>query len=457
MAGRKRDKEDRIMTLGLDQIDHRERIIVVGAPDVLVAQIRRRYAAHEVVSRQNPLAGIAELASGRVSAVVVQIAPLERRAGRIVSGFRAGLRNGTRLVLCCEPAAEPVVRGAMDAGADDYLIYPPSDRELDECLGLSGPAPAGSTIPDSAAGASFEELRSLTAVFRAHSGPVSGLAERAACFLRETLRNSGIRIECGALRGLAGDRVRDPVWVETFDRADGLAGRILIGPRPKIPFDHADVEKVRIYAGIIGALFDAAEMRREWQRLAMTDDLSGLKNRRYLLQVLGHLLARAETERFRITVLIFDIDNFKHYNDEFGHAVGDELIRETGRLFSRCCRSHDIVTRLGGDEFAVVFWDADGPREPGSKHPSDALGVLARFQRELRAHAWHTLGPVAKGRLTISGGLATFPWDARNPDELLRRADEALLMAKRGGKNRIFLVGQERDDAAGNSEPDLIS
>jgi two-component system cell cycle response regulator len=138
-----------------------------------------------------------------------------------------------------------------------------------------------------------------------------------------------------------------------------------------------------------------------------------------------------------------------HTTTTYGHTAGDEIIRQVGALFKAHCREHDVVTRYGGDEFCVVFWDADSPRVAGSTHPSDALKVLSRFQEALRGHrctaidADHGIDADAGGSLTISGGLASFPWDASTTDDLIDRADQALLQAKRAGKNRVFVFGED--------------
>ena len=183
--------------------------------------------------------------------------------------------------------------------------------------------------------------------------------------------------------------------------------------------------------------------------LVMQDDLTDLKNRRYLKQFLPAILRKAESARCQVTLLLFDIDNFKHYNDTYGHSVGDTVLRQAAKLMRRCCRDQDVVVRLGGDEFAVVFWDISDGQGGGSdrrgssqNHPRQSVFMAERFRSEMSHTPFDKLGPQGKGSLTISGGLATFPTDAQDAQELFEKADQAMLKAKRSGKNRIHLVGQ---------------
>ncbi|MHC4289590.1 MAG: GGDEF domain-containing protein [Planctomycetota bacterium] len=215
--------------------------------------------------------------------------------------------------------------------------------------------------------------------------------------------------------------------------------KTLISERPASPLVFADDQ-------------DKDQRIRELGALVMRDDLTGLKNRRYLRQFLPAILEKARLCQFEVTLLLFDIDNFKHYNDAYGHTVGDAVLRQTAKLISRCCRDQDVVARLGGDEFAVIFWDIPDAQPPvggpsdrrGSSqtHPRQTVFMAERFCAEMSAATFDRIGSQGQGNLTISGGLATFPADASNAKELFEKADQAMLQAKRDGKNRIHLVGQ---------------
>jgi len=162
------------------------------------------------------------------------------------------------------------------------------------------------------------------------------------------------------------------------------------------------------------------ERERILERLATEDELTGLKNRRYIFEFSRQILERAKREDSWATILIFDIDNFKYYNDVYGHSAGDEILKQAAVLMRKCCRSHDIVGRIGGDEFAVIFWDAktgessaanSERRSTQTEHPKEAVFIAKRFRREFNNSELDLLGPEGKGVLTISGGLAGFPHD----------------------------------------------
>ncbi len=216
--------------------------------------------------------------------------------------------------------------------------------------------------------------------------------------------------------------------------------------------------KVRLAAGIARpATIDAEkEMKiKQLEKLATEDELTGLKNRRYIWEFSRQIIEHVRGENGRVTLLMFDIDNLKHYNDIYGHSAGDEILRQAAILMRRCCRQHDIVGRIGGDEFAVVFWDDPQRKTAGAKterrsaqadHPKEAIFIVKRLRRELEKAELHLLGPEGKGVLTISGGLASFPRDGSTIQELFQQVDKVLLEAKHSGKNRIYLVGKPESD-----------
>jgi diguanylate cyclase (GGDEF)-like protein len=334
-----------------------------------------------------------------------------------------------------------MARRAVDAGANDYLIHPPTGEELDAALGIPATVTAAPS-PSTGAMIAPEELDAVGLMLSQVDDATGALLDTLARHLRQGLRAGGVRVTADRTTGQAGTTQGTPPLIEPLQRDAAAIGQVELWPTQAASFTPADAEKLRHYARLTERILDLAARQRQWRRLAMTDDLTGLPNRRYLYARLDELLARAAEQRRRVTFMLFDIDNFKGYNDRYGHPVGDQIIRETGQLFRQCCRKHDVVTRMGGDEFGVVFWDADEPRVAGSKHPESPLDVLHRFKAALGQHQFPALGADAQGTLTVSAGLAGYPWDARTRDELIERADQALLEAKRQGKNRIHLVGE---------------
>ncbi len=423
----------------------RERLLVVHDPAGLTRYARDRYPQFDVTATPTYLAGIAALADQPARGVLVGVDPLARKLDQAVAGLRKAAGPGSRIVLCCRPMGEPAARDALGAGAVDYLICPPQGDELDSALAL----PTQRDLAESAGEEplpTWEELDALAGTLAAVGQGSKAMLDRLCRLIADALRVSFVRIIADRDAAHVGDLNTEPALVETISAEGRTVGRILVGGRERGPFSTMEVQKLHHYGRLTAHLLAAAAQQQQWQQLAMFDALTQLPNRRYLMQRLAELIDQAGTERFNVTVLIFDLDGFKHFNDTYGHAAGDELIRETGQLFRRHCRQHDVVARYAGDEFVVVFWDPAGPRVAGSKHPSDALAVLRRFKQALGSHEFPKLGPDAVGKVTISGGLATFPWDARTPEDLIQRADQALLHAKCDGKDRIYLVGAEGQD-----------
>ncbi|MGQ0628620.1 MAG: GGDEF domain-containing protein [Phycisphaerales bacterium] len=194
---------------------------------------------------------------------------------------------------------------------------------------------------------------------------------------------------------------------------------------------------LRVEAARLGAWMALADQQAALRSAAMSDDLTGAYNRRYFERYMQTALAQAQRNRQTLTLLVFDIDSFKSFNDRYGHPAGAEILRETVRLLRSVIRPGDKVCRIGGDEFAVIFYEPTGPRDPASKPPEDVTLIARRFQEQVRAARFPKLADGAPGALGISGGIATFPWDGRTTPELLKHADDLALAAKRDGKNAI--------------------
>ena len=172
---------------------------------------------------------------------------------------------------------------------------------------------------------------------------------------------------------------------------------------------------------------------------AFTDSLTGAWNRRYFSRFLDAAINQARAARQPLSVMVFDIDGFKHYNDTYGHSAGDEILIETVKLLKSVIRPSDRVCRVGGDEFAVIFYEPKGPRTPQSKPLESVYQIAKRFQQQICCHRFPKLGKEALGTLTISGGLASFPWDGHDADSLLEQADQLAMESKRNGKNAMTL------------------
>ncbi len=200
---------------------------------------------------------------------------------------------------------------------------------------------------------------------------------------------------------------------------------------------NTDPEQLRPWAEWFGWWLALDRKVRTLRRWSYQDELTGAWNRRFFFSFVQQTIDNARTRRLPVTVMLFDLDDFKVYNDDFGHEAGDEILRETVSLLKSVIRRGDRVCRIGGDEFAVIFADLDGPREPGSAHPDSIEQVARRFQDQVCRMKFPKLGPQAPATLSISAGIATFPWDGQDPATLLRVADERALESKKRGKNAI--------------------
>jgi diguanylate cyclase len=160
----------------------------------------------------------------------------------------------------------------------------------------------------------------------------------------------------------------------------------------------------------------------DMSKLAMTDSLTQVYNRRLLSQLLEEEVTRAERHYLPLSVLLFDLDRFKDINDSFGHNRGDEVLQEVAGQLRQAIRTSDPFGRWGGDEFLVLATNTDGKQ---------AVELAERLREALENFQFSTVGSV-----TASFGVTTYQ-SGDSPETLIRRADMGLYKAKSGGRNRV--------------------
>ncbi len=171
------------------------------------------------------------------------------------------------------------------------------------------------------------------------------------------------------------------------------------------------------------------------ERSAATDPLTRLYNRRSFRDALDREVRRGRRYGLCLSLAILDLDDFKRVNDLYGHLFGDVVLQRVARLVRRSIREADVACRYGGEEFAVILPETER---------LGAYAVASRIRERVEASFRDEPTGGRMVPMTLSGGLAAYPEDGLEPDPLVARADEALYVAKRGGKNRITLYHLER-------------
>ncbi len=186
------------------------------------------------------------------------------------------------------------------------------------------------------------------------------------------------------------------------------------------------------------ALEDANQRLRE---MAARDSLTGLYNRRHFNDLLGQLFAESSRYETNLTCIMIDLDNFKHVNDSLGHQAGDDLLRLTSNVIQRSVREADVAIRYGGDEFCVLM-----PQTA----PADARASAERILKTFCEDVERDMPNAAVATLSI-GVASRQGKEPQTADALIQLADEALYLAKAGGKNRITVVQPVCDTMLGEN------
>jgi len=179
------------------------------------------------------------------------------------------------------------------------------------------------------------------------------------------------------------------------------------------------------------ALEELKKSESELREQSVRDFLTNLFNRRYMEETLERELSRATRAKHSIGIIMLDLDKLKYFNDSYGHAVGDHILRELGKILINYVRNEDIPSRIGGDEFVIVL-------------PDTSKKVTQR-RAEMICEKVSEAEIIFEGKtlekISVSGGVAAYPNDGNDSSEILKAADQALYHAKHDGRNRISVSG----------------
>ena len=212
--------------------------------------------------------------------------------------------------------------------------------------------------------------------------------------------------------------------IGVLNLADKISGEV---------FSEEDMMFLRYFASYASIAIKGSQYYRkseELRTLSITDSLTGLYNRRYFDDRLFEELERGIRYDYVFSLAIFDLDDFKLFNDTEGHLAGDEVLRAVGEISRESLRSIDIISRFGGEEFSIIMPQTD--RE-------EALLVAERVRKNIRESMPVKWKVFPRNCITVSMGLATFPADGKDAITLIRNVDKALYKAKLAGKDRTVV------------------
>ena len=203
-------------------------------------------------------------------------------------------------------------------------------------------------------------------------------------------------------------------------------------------FERHDLELLDSIAPLIAVAVDRMALRDkagEYAQLSITDPLTGLLNRRYIEERLGEELNRADRSGGPVSFMMLDVDEFKSYNDRYGHPAGDEALKIVGQILRENLRGADVAARYGGEEFSVLL-------------PETSAEEAESIAERVRRHVEETKFP--KRKVTVSIGIAMFGGNLHSVEHLIKAADNALYAAKHAGRNAVRIFSESDLDAGEN-------
>ena len=244
--------------------------------------------------------------------------------------------------------------------------------------------------------------------------------------------------------------------VPLVSKGKSIGDLTVTSPLPQ-PFERDETEFVQIIANQVAVAIENARLYDRLEEQAITDGLTGLYNHRFFYDRLTSEVARARRYGFQLSLLMLDLDDFKGFNDEFGHQAGDHVLAEVGRIMREQLRKDvDIPCRYGGEEFAIMLphTPSPGAETVGRRLTEQVSAILTagggvdpawltgeRVRRSIEGAPFPGRQPDETTHITVSVGIATYPDQAGDAQTLVANADKALYVAKHRGKNRVELFG----------------
>ena len=336
---------------------------------------------------------------------------LERRRAEQLEAINAVARQ-TTAVLDLDELLTVVCRLLLEWFHSDHVAVLMAEGEA-----LRVRAHEGRLTPNLALGAQLE--------------PGIGIAARALGTGRSVIEND-VHVVKGYIAGFAETQSELCVPLIFFGEKLGV---LALDSARKNAFEHDDLQPLESVADICAAAIQNASYFDRMKQLAYVDGLTGIHNRRYFEMRIVEELERAGRFQGRMSLIMVDIDNFKRVNDEFGHLLGDEVLRLVANILKQQLRKSDLLCRYGGEEFAIVVPETTG---------ENAVRVAEKLRRQIETHHF----PGVPRSVSISCGVADYPTQGITRDEVVAAADAALYTAKQAGRNRIASATTKKEYSA---------
>lgn len=428
-------------------LDIRGRIVASSAP--ATSSVRLPTDWLRTLRVDNQIIGDAHWDAEAGKGKLLVAVPIQRIDGRVIGAFAAELnvRPIQRVLRTFSPDSSTAIYLLT---ADGAMVA--SSRELTPQLMKTGfrKATVQRLIRGEGEALSFASIggdRVVGSLRRVPQAPWAVLAEvPAEGAFRETrqFRNLALLVIASMLFLIAGAAYRfGLIIVRPLDRliegARQVAGGKLDVDLPVVGSDEVGY-LTKVFNGMVWRLREGRkeldtinetlrQQNEELEKLSLTDGLTGLANRRLLVQQLNEEAVRFRRTKSEFSVLMADVDHFKQYNDTFGHPAGDEVLRKVARILQSAARETDCVARYGGEEFCVMLPETD---------MAGATILATRICEQVAT----TEFPGQK--ITLSIGVASLPRCGDTPGAVIAAADEALYQAKREGRNRVVEAASRR-------------